>query len=39
MTISKQEGPDDNQLRNTGLGLGIFTGIWIITFGIITVIF
>lgn len=35
----KQIGPDNHQLRNTGFGLGIFTGIWIVTFGVVTAIF
>lgn len=33
------EGPDNHQLMKTGMGIGLFTGIWIVTFGIITILF
>lgn len=37
--VEIQQGPDNNQLNKTGIGLGLFAGIWIVTFGIITVLF
>lgn len=34
-----QQEPDNNQLMKTGMGLGLFAGIWVVTFGIITIVF